>query len=311
MSLYRKVKKALTSPKSIVQYLMATRPMMFSWMTDEAFVKFEYQLSTGKKLNLVEPQRFNEKLQWLKLYDHNPKYTALVDKYEVKEIVSEIIGAEYVIPTIGIWKRFEEIDFDSLPDQFILKCTHDSGGNVICNNKQTFDKISAEKLIKACLKKRYYYEHREWPYKDVQPRIIAEPLLIDEPRKPLKDYKLFCFHGKTEFLFVASDRGHGTTKFDFFDKDFAKIPVVQHYPNSNYQIEKPVSFELMKTLAYELAKDIPFVRVDFYEVKGKVYFGELTFCHFSGNEPFEPDSYDFDFGKLIVLDEYETQKHLQ
>lgn len=308
MKLIRRIKKVITSPKSLIQYFMATRPKMFSWMSDEQYIKFEYKLFTGMKLNLENPKRFNEKLQWLKLYDHNPQYTTLVDKQDVKSWVTSVIGEEYVIPSLGVWSRFEDIDFNLLPEQFILKCTHDSGGNIICTDKNTFDRQVAKKKIDACMKKRYFLEHREWPYKNVEPRIIAEPLLVDEPGKSLKDYKLFCFHGITEFLFVASDRGKGTTKFDFYDKEFNRMPVAQHYPNSENGVSKPQQFVLMKELAFKLAKDIPFVRVDFYEVKGQVFFGELTFCHFAGIETFEPDSYDFEFGKLIDLNEYGKAK---
>lgn len=306
-SLKDRIKKVIKSPKELPLYMMATRPQMFAWIPDKQFCKMEYYMKTGRKLNLDKPERFNEKLQWIKLNYHNPLYTKLVDKASVKEFVSNKIGKQYVIPTIDIWDRYEDIDFEKLPEQFILKCTHDSGGNIICLNKKEFNYSEARKKIDLCLKKKYYYEHREWPYKDVFPRIIAEPLLVDEPGQPLKDYKLFCFNGKVELLYVASDRGKGTTKFDFFDAEFNKIPVRQHYPNSDYNIKRPKQFEKMKWLAMKLSEDIPFVRVDFYDVKDKIYFGEMTFCNFAGIEDFYPDEYNYKFGELINLNAYKNK----
>ncbi len=310
-SAWSKIKKLFKNysfgemPKVVLMHIMATKPKVFSWMSDVQYVKMEYKLNTGKNLNLDNPERFNEKLQWIKLNCHYDRYVKLVDKAEVKPIVASIIGEEHIIPTLGKWNHFEEIDFDLLPDQFVLKCTHDSGGIVICNNKAEIDKKAAKKKIDACMRKNYYYEHREWQYRNVVPQIIAEPLMVDEPGKALKDYKLFCFDGEVKFLYVAMNRGTGATKFDFYDENFNKMQVAQHYPNSDITLQAPTTFDEMKRLARILSKDIPFVRVDFYDVKGKVYFGELTFCHFAGIESFYPDEYDYKFGKFIDLKKFE------
>lgn len=257
----------------------------------------------GRRLNLQNPQTFSEKLQWLKLYDRRPEYTTMVDKYAVKKYVSDKIGEQYIIPTLGVWESFDEIDFSKLPNQFVLKCTHDSGGLVICKNKNTFDIQDAKAKIEKSLKNNYYYSSREWPYKKVKPRIIAEEYMEDTQTSELRDYKFFCFNGKVKMLFIASDRQskNEETKFDFFDIDFKHIDVRNGHPNASVPPEKPSQFELMKTLAEKLSVDIPQVRVDFYEVDGRVYFGEITFFHWGGFVPFEPSKWDKTFGDWIEL----------
>ncbi|WP_163182666.1 ATP-grasp fold amidoligase family protein [Neobacillus sedimentimangrovi] len=261
-----------------------------------------YYLHFGKKLNLVNPQTFNEKIQWLKLYDRNPSYTRLVDKYEVKSFVKEKIGSKYVVPTYGCWDSFEEIDFDKLPQQFVLKCTHDSGGLVICKDKQKMDLNKAKEKINKSLKRKFYLYGREWVYKDVKPRIIAEKYLVDESGDQLKDYKFFCANGKPVLMYVASDRMIDT-KFDFFDvKTFKHIPVKNgHEMAGEKSLTKPKYYEEMVELATILSENIPFVRVDFYESEDSVFFGEMTFYHMCGFAPFEPKKYDYQFGQLIDL----------
>lgn len=260
-----------------------------------------------KKLNLKKPLSFSEKTQWLKLYDRNPLYTLMVDKYSVKEYVSKLIGERYVIPTIGVWNKFDDIQFDQLPNQFVLKCTHDSGGVVICNNKNNFKYEDAKKKLNGFLKRNYYRQWREWPYKDVKPRIIAEKYMQDKSTGELMDYKFFCFNGVPELLFIASDRQNHNeeTKFDFFDMEFNHVKLKNGHPNANVLPKKPKNFELMKELASTLSANIPSVRVDFYEVDGEVYFGELTFSHWSGIIPFEPEHWDYRLGEMIDL----PQKH--
>lgn len=278
---------------------------LFNRMSDEAYLKMRYWLSMGKKLNLANPQTFNEKLQWLKLYDRNPEYTRMVDKYEAKKYVADRIGEEYIIPTLGVWERFDEIDFDALPDQFVLKCTHDSGGLVICRDKKTLDKEKARKKIEASLKMNYFYSGREWPYKNVKPRIIAEQYMEDTATAELRDYKIFTFDGVAKALFIATERGSSTeeTKFDFFDTEFRHLPFTNGHPNAKVRPAKPETFDEMLRLAEKLSANIPHLRVDFYEVNGKAYFGELTFAHWSGMMPFEPAEWDETFGTWIKLPE--------
>ena len=277
---------------------------LYNWMPDKKFLETKFKIQMGKKLNLDNPKTFNEKLQWLKLYDRNPLYTTLVDKYAVRQYIKDTIGEEYLIPLVGgPWKTFDEIDFDALPDQFVLKCTHDSGGLVICRDKSKLDKEKARRKIEKCLKTNYYYGNREWPYKNVPPQIIAEKYMTDTLTTELRDYKFFCFDGMVKALFIATERANETeeTKFDFFDENFQHLPFTNGHPNAAKLPEKPKSFELMKELAAKLSKGIPHVRVDFYEVDEKVYFGELTFFHWSGLVPFNPPEWDQKVGDWITL----------
>ena len=271
------------------------------FLPDKIYIKKIYKEKTGKELNLKNPQTFNEKLQWLKLYDRKPKYTKMVDKYEAKEYVSKIIGKKYIIPTIGIYNSFDEIDFSKLPKQFVMKCTHDSGGIVICKDKDKLNIEEAKIKINNSLNNNYYWMWREWPYKKVKPRIIIEKYMEDKETKQLRDYKYFCFDGKAKLMFIATDRCIHKTKFNFYDMDFNLLPFKQHYPNDKRKIKKPKSFNKMKELAEKLSKGLPQIRVDFYEINGKVYFGELTFCHFAGIVPFEPEEWDYKLGELIKL----------
>ena len=255
------------------------------------------------KLNLKNPQTYNEKLQWLKLYDRHEEYTQMVDKYEAKKYVASIIGDEYIIPTLGVYDSFDEIDFHELPNQFVLKCTHNSGGIIICKDKQTLDIKKSRKLMNKWMKKNPFWSNREYPYKNVKPRIIAEQYMEDESGYELKDYKFFCFDGEVKYIFVATDRGKEDeeTKFDFFDMDWNHLPFTNGHPNNPEPIKKPENFEKMKDLASELSKGIPHVRVDLYNIRGSIYFGELTFFHWSGLTPFVPEEWDYLFGNCIHL----------
>lgn len=293
-----KIVEGFKNPAKIIAYLNRKKPL--TWLSDELYLKIAFKARLNKSLNINEPHSFNEKLQWLKLYDRNPLYTNLVDKYEVRKYISQTIGKEYLIPIIGVWDKFEDIDFSKLPDKFVLKCTHDSGGLVICKDKYKLDTEMARKKINKCLKRNFYYSGREWPYKNVKPRIVCEKYMVDESGTELKDYKFFCFNGEPKALFVATDRDIDT-RFDFYDMNFNHLPVMQHYKNGVKKVFKPKGFDEMIKLAAQLSKDIPHVRVDFYDINGKVYFGELTFYHFSGFQKFEPEKYDALFGSWIQL----------
>ncbi len=227
----------------------------------------------------------------------------MVDKYEVKRLVADMIGEKYIIPTIGVWDSFEKIDFNSLPNRFVLKCTHDSGGLIIVRNKETFDIHAARKKINTSLRRNYYWTSREWPYKNVKPRIIAEKFL-DDSQGDLKDYKFFCFNGEPKYLFVASDRNKLDTdvKFDYFDIEFNRLDMRQSiHETSTYDIKKPKYFDEMIQIAKKLSKDIRHVRIDLYEVNDQVYFGECTFFHHGGFVPFVPVEWDLIWGKQLVL----------
>lgn len=281
-------------------YDATNRMGLLNLLSDKMYTRIKYRLKMGRPLNLQQPETFTEKLNWLKLYDHDPRYISLVDKWEVTEYVRKCVGEGYCIKKFGLWNSFDEIDFAELPEQFVLKCTNDSGGIVICRDKSQLDKTQARKILERSLKRNYYWHNREWPYKGVKPRILAEQYLSDNSGG-LIDYKFFCFDGKPEFMFIATGRAQGKTCFDFYDMEFNWIPVKQHYPNAEKKPEKPECFEEMAILAQKLAQGFKHVRVDFFQVEGKVYFGELTFTHFGGFERFEPEKYDYEFGKLLNL----------
>lgn len=271
-------------------------------LSDKKYLELKFPLCTGYKLNFDNPETYNEKLQWLKLHNRKPEYVMMVDKYDVKQYIASIIGNQYVIPTFAVYDKVDEIDLKNLPSQFVLKCTHDSGGIVICKDKSEFDSNLAFKKLRKGLKRNYYVLNREWPYKKVKPRIIAEQYMEDETGE-LRDYKFFCFDGEVKALFIASDRSKQDeeTKFDFFDADFNHLPIINGHPNADIIPQKPVGYEEMKILASKLSKGIPHVRIDFYDIKGRIYFGEITFFHWSGMKPFEPIEWDYIFGKWIKL----------
>ncbi|MDO5293784.1 MAG: ATP-grasp fold amidoligase family protein [bacterium] len=277
---------------------------LFNWMPDERYLKVLYYIRMGKKIDLKEPKTFSEKLQWIKLYDRNPLYTQLVDKYKVRNYVEKRIGKQYLIPLIGgPWECFDEIDFSKLPDKFVLKCTHDSGGLIICKDKSKLDLRIARRKIERCLKHCFYDGQREWPYKNVKPRIIAEEYKEDSKDEELRDYKFFSFDGEPKALFIATERGddNSETKFDFFDMDYNHLPFTNGHPNAKEMPRKPECFDEMKVLASKLSQKFPEVRVDFYEVDGRVFFGEMTFFHWSGLMPFNPEKWDTIFGQWIKL----------
>lgn len=297
----RPLKEYIGSPYAIV--LGLGRRQLLNWMSDEQYLKLVYKMIFNKKLNLENPQTYSEKLQWMKIHDRNPLYTTLVDKKEVKDYVKNTIGEQYIIPTIGCWEKAEDINFDELPEQFVLKCNHDSGGLVICRDKERLDRRKAKKKLSVCLRNNGYYYAREWPYKNVKPCIIAEPYMEDSESGELSDYKFFVFKGKVRAMFIATDRfGEGETKFDFYDEEFNHLDFVQGHPNATKAINKPACFDEMKEMAEKLAKNLRAARVDFYQVDGKVYFGEITFFHFSGLEPFKPDEWDYKFGEWLEIE---------
>lgn len=294
-----KLQKAIQTPGRALMNIIYHFPKFSAKLDDEKYVRFIYKWCFKKKLDLENPKTFSEKLQWIKLYDHNELYTRVVDKYAVKEYIASQIGEEYIIPSIGLWSNFDEIDFEKLPQSFVLKCTHDSGGLVICKDKSNLDIKKARKKIVKSLNRNFFLLGREWPYKGVKPQIIAEPYISDSNGE-LNDYKFFCFNGQPKMLFIASDRGIDT-RFDFFDMDFNHLPFEQGHPNSTKVLKKPDGFDHMKKLAMKLSEGFPEVRVDFYNVDGKIYFGELTLFHFSGFVPFEPEEWDEKIGSWLEL----------
>lgn len=283
----------------IIQYLGFTK-----LLSDECYLKLMYKAYVGKSLNIKKPVTFSEKIQWLKLYNRNYKFNDMVDKYNSKKYVSDIIGEQYIIPTIGVWDSFDEINFEILPEQFVLKCTHDSHSVYICKNKNSFNIHEAKKIIDKGLNRNGYDYGREWPYKNVKPRIIVEKYMENNNSTDLIDYKFFCFDGRPFLCQVFNNRRTNET-IDFFDMNWNHI-VLQgiakpYKPFYDKEISKPLTFENMKKFAAILSRGIPFLRVDFYEIDGHLYYGELTFFPASGFGEFQPDEWNYELGNLIVL----------
>ena len=294
-----KILKCITDSKIRFGYL--SKLGVTKYISDKAFVEKEYFLNTGEKLNLVHPQKFNEKLQWLKLYDHNPQYTIMVDKYRARQYIKDVIGDQYLIPLLGVWEKPDEIEFDLLPNQFVLKCNHNSGtGMCVCKDKNRIDISKIKRELRKGLREDYYSVHREWPYRDVQRQIIAEKYMVDEGGDVLTDYKFFCFNGEPRVMYISND-GAENPRTDFFDMEFNHLPIIMKDPNSEQLPKKPQNFELMKELAEKLSEGIPFLRTDFYEINWDVYVGELTLYHNAGLSHIEPEEWSYKLGSYIDL----------
>lgn len=265
---------------------------------DERYLYFSYLINFGEKPNFKEPRTFNEKMNWLKLHDRKDIYTTMADKYAAKAFVAERIGEKYVVRNYGVYNRWEDIDFSSLPDKFVIKGTHDSGGAFVCKDKKSFDFKKVERRIKHNLKINYFYPMREWPYKNIKPRIIVDQLLDDGSGHELRDYKFWCFNGKPVYMYVTN-KGK-VIKENFYDMDFKSVTIDHGFDRTIPEYVIPAEFELMKSLAAKLCAGIPFVRVDFFDVNGKVYFGEFTFFDWGGMRPFR-DDWDLKLGSLLVL----------
>lgn len=277
---------------------------MLRGLSDATYLRILYRLKFGKPLDLLNPQTFNEKLQWLKINYRKPIFTSMVDKYEAKKIIEEKIGSKYVIPTLGVWDSVDDIDFDALPDQFVLKCTHNSGGLVVCRDKGKLDLKAAKERIKKSMKKEYFYHGREWPYKDVKPRIIAEPLIHNDDNSALVEYNFFCFSGEPKMvMYCHGDRDKGETRYnDFFLMDGTKLPLSWGYRSSDISEFKPFdAYSDMVEKAKVISSGLPFLRVDFYLANGKALMGEMTFFHWSGLMPTTPPEWDKRFGEWIKL----------
>lgn len=291
----------LKNPSKIILGILTHFPFLFS---DKTSLKIQYRIKIGRKLDLENPTRFTEKLQWLKLYDRKPIYTKMVDKIAAKEYVAGIIGDQYIIPTLGAWAHFDEIDFDKLPDKFVMKTNHSGGGGgvLICRDKSSFDKDKAKKVLEHSLKQSIYPVSREWPYKDVKPMILAEELLEDNGEHGLMDYKVFCCNGEPRMVKVNYDVA---TDYHvcWYDLNWDKISGTTIYDpvDNNVNIEKPAELDSLLALARQLSYGITFLRVDFYCTEGDLKFGELTFFPGSGFERFIPDSFDEKIGSWIIL----------
>ena len=284
------------------RFIILSNLGIFNKLSDEEYLKKRFKIAMERNLDLNSPKTFNEKLQWLKLYDRKPEYTIMVDKYAVREYISEHLGEEYLIPLLGVWNSPEEIDFNTLPDQFVLKCNHNSGfGMCICKDKSKLNQAAVKKRLQQGLNQDYYMICREWPYKNVPRKIIAEKYMSDNHGE-LRDYKFFCFNGKVRCFKVDFDRfqNHRANYFDIHKK---LLPVGEQIcpPDFSREIEIPDNIDNMIALAEKISAGHSFLRVDFYSISGKIYFGELTFFPASGFGKFIPEEYDMILGNWLTL----------
>lgn len=302
----RPIKTFIKHPRLICSKILRLLSPLIK--NDELYLKWLFRFEMGYWMNFDNPQTFIEKLQWLKLYNRRPEYTQMVDKYAVKEYVANIIGEEYIIPTLGVWDSVDEIDFESLPNQFVLKTTHGGGGGgvVVCKDKSKLDIQKCKKQLQQSMDSCIYRGLREWPYRDVPHRIIAEQYLADESGQ-LPDYKFFCFNGVVKYCQVITDR-YSDMKIYFFDHNWNYLNFAGLYTERNCKIEqknetliKPIHYSEMLHIAKRLSENLPFVRVDLYNIKGKIYFGEITFFPASGFGFFTSDEWDSKMGDLIKL----------
>lgn len=303
------LKKFVENPYRIFS-VMASKGT-FDGMSDEKFLKYQFKARIGKRLDLNNPQTFNEKLQWLKLNDRKPEYTVMVDKYLVRRYIADKIGEEYLIPLLGVWDSPRDIDFDALPDKFVLKCNHNSGtGMCICKDKSKLDIARVEEDLQRGLEQDYYLTGREWPYKNVPRKIICEQYMTDSPdSNDFTDYKFFCFNGKVDSVMLCMERSSGDTKFYFFDKNWnlCRYNIRGKSAPPDFTVPKPQNIDAMFELAARLSEGIPFVRVDLYNSDGHIYFGEMTFFPDSGFDANLLPETDLYFGNLIDLGEVKDE----
>ena len=292
----RRTKHFVENPCYMVKKLLCR--YIPNYVPDKWYLEVLFFQKMGCFLNLKHPKTYNEKLQWLKLYDRNPLYTTLVDKYRVKQYVADKIGEQYVVPLLAVYNSVNEIDLSTLPNQFVLKCNHDSGSFAICRDKNNFDIESAKRKLDKGLKTDFYKIAREWPYKNVKRCIIAEQYLETEDGV-LCDYKFFCFNGTPEIMYIGADKADEPTS-DFYDMDFNHLPIRMVDPNAAVPPLRPQCFEQMKQIATTLSIGIPHVRVDFYCVNNKIYFGEYTFYHMGGFSEVKPSEWNNRLGEYIT-----------
>lgn len=288
--------KAIANPRH--SFTVIFQRICQYWMPDKLYLYILYRLVFGRSLNLKNPVTFNEKLNWMKLYGRKPVYTRMADKYEVKQFVKELIGEQYVVKNYGVYESWDEIVFEALPNTFVIKGTHDSGGAYVCKNKLSFNQIKVREKIELNQSHNFYYWYREWPYKNIKPRIIVDELLDDHTGNELRDYKFWCFNGIPTFMYCTI-KGKDVYE-NFYDMDFKPVMIDHGFPRHQPEFEKPKNFELMVQLASRLSEGVPFVRVDFFDVEGRVYFGEFTFFDWGGMRPFKCD-WDKKLGELLVL----------
>lgn len=294
-----------------IRRYIGVRVSQLRFLDDRTSLRLLFWSVTGNSLNLEAPQTFNEKLQWLKLYDRKPTYQMMVDKITAKEWAASRIGAEHIIPTIKVWDNEKDINTEELPDQFVLKTNHDSGTVFVCRDKAEFDLPNVKRCLKKSLSKNFFFQSREWPYKNIKPQVFAESYISgfdgskadkrEGEMKGVVDYKFLCYNGICEYLFTCTGRESNDLRVDFFDLEWNHLPFERHYPNADIHIPKPEALSQMVEIAESLSKDIPFVRVDLYQDQGHIYFGEMTLYPGAGLEEFAPPEWDQILGEPISI----------
>ena len=289
--------------RNIIKFINVIVRHPFFMIPDDIYLKIKYRHKTGKKLNLDNPVLFDEKIQWLKLYDRHPDYPNQVDKYEVRKYIARTVGEEYLIPNYGVWDSFDEIPFDKLPDEFVLKCTHDCASVYLCKDKKTLDTAQLRKHFNKCLARNYFWNRREWVYKNIKPRIIAEKFMVDESGTELKDYKIYCFNGEPKIIEVIFNFFTDEPKENFYSPQWEYQPLrTEDYATAPHiKIEKPQCLDRMLDLAKKLSAGKIHVRVDFYIINNRIYFGELTFYNAGGHTRFSPPEWNKIFGDWMAL----------
>lgn len=303
-NVFRKIWKYLADPRLFyVRYATKKLSKASDGLDDEDYLKRLYKIHFGHELDLKNPQTFNEKLQWLKLHNRKDAYTTMVDKHAAKGFVRSLCSEDEIkiAEELGCYESADDIDFNSLPDKFVLKTTHGCGGMVICKDKSKLDIPAIKKMLNDSLKDNYYTHCREWPYKNVPHRIIAEAFLSDGVNDALPVYKFFCFNGEPHIAQVITNDKRPNETIDYIDMDYNKLKLKQNFPNSKHQLPKPKQFEKMKDICRILTKGIPFVRCDLYDVNGDIYFSEFTFFSDAGITPFHPKKWDLELGRMIEL----------
>lgn len=277
---------------------------VFKLLPDSLYLKIQYRKLMGKPLNLKNPKGFNEKLQWLKLHDRKPEYEVYVDKYAARDFVAHTIGEKYLVKLLGVWDTAESIDYNSLPNQFVIKGTHDSGSVVVCRDKASFDPYITTEKMKKSLKRNNYYYGRDWPYKNVKHRIIAEEYLDNGPLG-LIDYKFYCFNGQPKFLYISQGlEDHSTASITFFDLNKKRMPFQRpDYKQHEQDPDFPGNFDEMIDIARKLAVAVeaPFIRIDMYNIDGRIVFSEITFRPCSGYMKFVPEEWDIRVGDMLTI----------
>ncbi len=280
---------------------------LLRFIPDKPYLKLVYWIKTGKKLNLKNPQTFCDKLNWLKIHDRRPEYTRMADKLAVREYIKDVLGEDICIPLLGAWEHYDDIDFDALPDQFVLKCNHDSGSVKIIKDKAAMDHEALRKFFEGRLALNAFVLGREFPYRDIKPRIFAETYMISQGDVDIRDYKFLCFDGSPKLMYIITDRSNGGQK-DFYDMDFSHVDITAVYPQATHTPTRPGSFETMKAFAAKLSQDFPFIRIDFFEINGTLHFGEFTFYDDGGFWPKQPEEWEYRMGSWIDLDSQKIAK---